>query len=93
MPGKPTPIPLRATYDQDVDALTIDFVPAGRTARTIEVRPGLYIDVDRSGAILAVEVLEASKKYGVEALRNLPAPGPHLKSRARQGRRRSRGTT
>jgi excisionase family DNA binding protein len=76
MPRKPTSAPVQATYDQDVDALTFNLISTGKTAKTIEVRPDVYIDLDTSGAILVIEVLQASKKYDMEILKSLPTPGP-----------------
>jgi excisionase family DNA binding protein len=76
MSRKASSTPIKATYDEDVDALAFNLIPTGKTAKTIEIRPDLYIDLDSSGAILAIEVLRASSKYDLSVLRNLPVPGP-----------------
>jgi excisionase family DNA binding protein len=78
MSRKTSPTPVQATYDEDVDALAFNLIPTGKTAKTIEVMPGLYVDIDTSGAILAIEVLKASSKYSMSVLRRLPTPGPLL---------------
>lgn len=67
-----------ATYDEDADALAFTLIPTGRTSRTIEVRPDLFVDLDASGAVLAVEVLRASAKYDPKTLKLLSTPGPLL---------------
>ena len=75
---KRKPSTVHATYDEEADALAFELISTGKAARTYEIRPDLYVDIDRSGAIVAIEVLQASSKYDAEILSTLPTPGPLL---------------
>ena len=58
---------MRITYDPDVDAVYImfgDAVPLD----SHDVMDGLTIDVDGSGRILGIEVLDARTRLGESAL-------------------------
>ena len=46
-----TTSPLRITYDSEADALSFEFVPSSTSARTVEVRPDVFLDLDRQGAL------------------------------------------
>jgi len=48
-------------YDTQVDVVYIRF-SEGKVAESDEDKPGIIIDHDREGNIVAIEVLEASKK-------------------------------
>jgi excisionase family DNA binding protein len=64
---------MRITYDQDVDALSIDFVDQPRSARTEEVFEGVNLDFNAKGKLVAIEVLDASRFASKEGLKRLPA--------------------
>lgn len=60
---------MRTTYDPEADAYYARFVPdATPIAQTIEVAPGVMIDLDPAGEVVGIEVLSirrrASGAYG-----------------------------
>ena len=67
---------MKWTYDSAVDALTIQFLPGRRSARTEALKPGLLSDYDKRGHPISIEVLDASTHFPVRQLRNLPLPEP-----------------
>lgn len=50
---------MRTKYDSDTDALYLRFTDTV-VVDTEEVRPGIMIDLDAAGRIVAIEVLDAS---------------------------------
>ena len=67
---------MRATYDQHSDALTIILADA-EVEETRNVAPGVELDYDSTGRVVAIEVLNASTKYEVHHV-GLEAPDPYL---------------
>jgi uncharacterized protein YuzE len=64
---------MKLTYDPETDALNVELL-AGRSTQTIELTPDTFADLDASGRLLSVEILEASAKYGRDVVENaLPA--------------------
>ncbi len=59
---------MRMVYDRTVDALAIELVEDGRSARMVELAPGTRVDLDAAGRLLTVEVLNASGLYPRDAL-------------------------
>ena len=52
---------MKTTYDPEADAFYAQFAPEGTpVAETIEVSPGVMIDVDRAGQMIGIEVLGVS---------------------------------
>ena len=70
MPG------VRATYDQHSDALTIVLADA-EVEETKNIAPGVELDYDSTGRVVAIEVLNASSKYDVRHVAP-EAPDPYL---------------
>jgi uncharacterized protein YuzE len=53
---------MRVRYDQDVDAVTIELKPGAIVEESDEMKPGVILDFDESGDLVAIEVLDASKR-------------------------------
>lgn len=51
---------MRTKYDPEADALYVRFADA-TVVETEEVRPGVMLDFDAEGRIVAIEVLDASR--------------------------------
>jgi uncharacterized protein YuzE len=51
---------MKTVYDSDTDALYLRFTDAA-ILESEEVRPGLVLDFDGNGKIVAVEILDASQ--------------------------------
>ena len=60
---------MKITYDGDVDALYIHFLET--TVTTMHVAEGLSADYDANGNLASVEVLDAVKKLGPGALKQV----------------------
>lgn len=54
---------MRITYDKTVDALNIS-LRAGTVAKTLEMAPEIFIDVDKKGRTLNIEIIGAREKIG-----------------------------
>ncbi|OGG48853.1 hypothetical protein A3G63_01685 [Candidatus Kaiserbacteria bacterium RIFCSPLOWO2_12_FULL_52_8] len=54
---------MKITYDRKVDALNVVIRP-GAVAKTMEVAPEVFLDVDKKGRILNLEILGAREKVG-----------------------------
>lgn len=52
---------MRVKYDQDVDVLTIWFSEA-EVEESDENKPGVILDYDKTGKIVGIEILNASKQ-------------------------------
>jgi len=52
---------MKVKYDKDVDVLYIAF-SKNKIAESDEDKPGIILDYDKSGAIVGIEILDASKK-------------------------------
>jgi uncharacterized protein YuzE len=50
---------MKTVYDSETDALYLRFTDAAML-ESEEVRPGLILDFDQNGKIVAVEILDAS---------------------------------
>lgn len=56
---------MKFTYDSEADALNIRLSNAS-FADTIEVAPGVLIDVDENGEVISIEMLDVRKQTCVE---------------------------
>ena len=56
---------MRITYDKTVDALNIS-LRAGTVAKTPEMAPEIFIDVDKKGRTLNIEIIGAREKIGAK---------------------------
>lgn len=67
---------MKAVYDRRADSLAIILADA-EVEETKNIAPGVEVDYDSSGRIVAIEVLHAGKKYDVDHLR-LEESDPYL---------------
>ena len=67
---------MRATYDQLTDALTIVLADS-EVEETKNIAPGVEVDYDSTGRVIAIELLHASDKYDV-GHNAFEAPDPYL---------------
>ena len=63
---------MKATYDPDTDVMYLQ-LRAARIVESDEVEPGIIVDYDSRGGIVAVEILDATKRSG-RPLRSVPDP-------------------
>jgi uncharacterized protein YuzE len=54
---------MKITYDKKVDALNLVLKP-GKVFKTLEVSPEVFLDVDKNGDPLYLEIIGASEKIG-----------------------------
>jgi len=58
---------ITTSYDPEADALFVRLGPEGaKSARTEEVAPGVMLDFDAAGNLIAVEVLDVSARATAE---------------------------
>ena len=67
---------MKATYDRRSDSLAIVLANA-EVEETKSIAPGVEVDYGSSGRVVAIEVLNASRKYDVEHI-GLESPDPYL---------------
>ena len=65
---------MRTTYDDEADVLAVLLADA-EVEETRSIAPGVEVDYDSSGRVLAIEFLNASKKYDLSGA-NLEPPDP-----------------
>ena len=56
---------MKITYDKSVDALNVT-IKRGVVARTIEVAPDIFLDVNAKGDPLYLEFIGASERIGMK---------------------------
>ena len=66
---------MRITYDKDMDVLAILLADA-EVEETRSIAPGVEVDYDSTGRVLAIEFLSASKKYDLSGT-ELEGPDPY----------------
>lgn len=54
---------MKISYDKKVDALNV-ILKTGRVARTVEIAPEVFLDVDAKNHPLFLEIIGASEKIG-----------------------------
>ena len=54
---------MEITYDKKVDALNL-VLKRGKVSKTVEVSPEIFLDLDKNGNPLYLEIVGASEKMG-----------------------------
>lgn len=62
---------MKITYDEQADALYIQFQPESKVKETVQIREGILCDIDKQGRIFGIEVLDVSKRLPIEELGKL----------------------
>ena len=65
---------MKVEYDREADALYIQF-RAEQPDDNLDIEDGVTIDVDKHGHIIGIEILDASRRIGVESLVNVSYEG------------------
>lgn len=61
---------MKIEYDNEIDALYIR-LQEKQVDRTVEIGEGLNIDLDESGKVLGIEVLDVTDKYSLADIFNI----------------------
>jgi len=67
---------MRITYDKEMDVLAILLADA-EVQQTRSIAPGVEVDYDSAGRVLAIEFLNAGKKYNLNGA-ELEDPDPYF---------------
>ncbi|MBI1870174.1 MAG: DUF2283 domain-containing protein [Chlamydiae bacterium] len=59
---------MKINYDRQADALYIQFQKKSKISQTIKIRDGILCDIDRSGRLFGLEILDASTRLPIEEL-------------------------
>ena len=57
---------MKINYDKTIDAIYLSFRKT-KIAKTLELNDRLIVDLDRSGKVIGMEVLDASKQLSSES--------------------------
>ncbi len=69
---------MKITYDKKVDALNLT-LKAGKVAKTVEVSPEIFLDVDKNGNPLYLEIIGASEKIGTKNFSTISIGGKSIR--------------
>ena len=61
---------MKIEYDQEVDALYVR-LQEKYVARTVEIEEGLNLDLDGSGKLIGLEILDATERYSLADIFNI----------------------
>lgn len=61
---------MKIEYDKEIDALYIR-LQEKEVDRTLEIKEGLNLDLDRSGKMIGIEVLDAVDRYSLADIFNI----------------------
>jgi uncharacterized protein YuzE len=69
---------MKITYDSEVDILDIKF-QNGKYSESKEIAEGVIVDYTKNGKIIAIEILDASKKLPPTELKTKYKPAQEIK--------------
>ena len=58
---------MKVTYDPEVDALVVRLTD-GQILESEQTQPGIFVDFDADGKIVALEFLHATKQFSAKAI-------------------------
>lgn len=61
---------MRIEYDREADAVYI-YLQEKEVFRTIEISPGVNVDLDDQGRLIGIEILDATQHYSLSDIFNL----------------------
>jgi uncharacterized protein YuzE len=61
---------MKIEYDREVDALYI-YLQQKEVAKTVELTGGVNIDLDESGKLIGIEIIDATQEYSLSDIFNL----------------------
>lgn len=61
---------MKITYDPNADAMNIRF-QKGKYHISREITEGIIVDYTKSGKIISIEILDASKRMPIKSIRNV----------------------
>ncbi len=61
---------MKIEYDRESDALYIQFRQV-KSENNLDVEDGVTLDLDKEGHIVGIEILDATDRFGIEALVNV----------------------
>ena len=61
---------MKIEYDKEVDALYVR-LQEKYVARTVEIEEGLNLDLDASGKLIGLEILDATERYPLADIFNI----------------------
>ena len=61
---------VKIEYDSEADALYIAFREV-KPDDNVDIEDGVTVDLDEEGHITGIEILDASKRFGIEGLANI----------------------
>ena len=61
---------MKIEYDREVDALYVR-LQEKYVARTVEIEEGLNLDLDESGKLIGLEILDATERYPLADIFNI----------------------
>jgi len=61
---------MKIEYDREVDALYVR-LQEKYVARTVEIEEGLNLDLDDSGKLIGLEILDATERYSLTDIFNI----------------------
>lgn len=63
---------MRVEYDSQANALYIYLQENRRVAQTREIEDGLIVDLDKSGKVIGIEILDVKERMGGKKVLQIP---------------------